>query len=171
MKFKPILSEDNKVNGIFITSLNVTESHIANSALKKSQQKLQQVLDSSLDTLCTIDEDGIFQMVSRSSEQLWGYKPEELEGKSFMDFVIAEDKDLTSKVAQEIKGGRQYRNFENRYRHKNGTIVPVVWSAYWEEEQNLMNCVARDATDKNTAEEQLKLSESRFKALVQEGVI
>ncbi|MGM0579416.1 MAG: PAS domain S-box protein [Bacteroidota bacterium] len=169
LKFKPILSEDNKVNGIFITSLNVTETHTANIALKKSEQKLQQVLDSSLDTLCTIDEDGIFQMVSQSSEQLWGYKPEELEGKSFMGFVIEEDKEMTAKVALEIKEGRQYRNFENRYRHKNGQVVPVVWSAYWEEGQNLMNCVARDATDKNNAEEQLKLSERRFKSLVQEG--
>ena len=144
-----------------MTSLNVTEAHISNIALKKSQQKLQQVLDSSLDTLCTIDEKGIFQMVSRSSEQLWGYKPEELEGKPFMDFVIEEDKELTQKVAQEIKEGRQYRNFENRYRHKNGKVVPVVWSAYWEKGQNLMNCVARDATDKRAAEEQLKLSEKQ----------
>ncbi|WP_375579842.1 PAS domain S-box protein [Marivirga tractuosa] len=169
LKFKPILSAENRVDGIFITSLNVTETHIANKELKKSRQKLQQVLDSSLDTLCLIDENGVFQMVSQSSEQLWGYKAEELEGKAFMDYVIEEDKELTEKVAHEIKEGKQYRNFENRYRHKNGKIVPIVWSAHWEEEQNLMNCVARDATDKIEAEEQLKHSERRFKSLVQEG--
>ncbi|HET8861077.1 PAS domain-containing protein [Marivirga sp.] len=169
LKFKPILSDDNKVDGIFITSLDITETHTIHTALKKSKQKLQQVLDSSLDTLCTIDENGIFQMVSRSSEKLWGYKPEELVGKPFMDFVVEEDKALTTQVAKEIREGKQYRNFENHYRHKNGEIVPVVWSAYWEEEQNLMNCVARDATDKLQEEEQLKFSEGRFKSLVQQG--
>jgi len=169
LKFKPIFSEEEKVNGIFLTSLNVTEAQNATKALQDSQQKLQQVLDSSLDTLCTIDEEGIFQMVSKSSEQLWGYKPEELEGRRFLDFVIDEDKALTQKVADEIQEGKQFRNFKNRYRHKKGHIVPVVWSAYWVEEQNLINCVAKDATDQLKAEEQLKRSESRFKALVQEG--
>ena len=169
LKFKPILTEAKKVNGIFITSINITEAYTANLALKGSQQKLQQVLDSSLDTLCTIDEEGIFQMVSKSSEQLWGYKPEELEGKPFMNFVHEDDRELTAEVADNIQNGRQYRNFENRYIHKKGHIVPVVWSAHWDQEQNLMNCVARDASDKLAAEEHLKLSESRFKSLVQEG--
>ncbi len=169
LKFKPIFSADQKVQGVFITSLNVTEAYKASKALLESQQKLQQVLDSSLDTLCLIDENGIFQMVSRSSEELWGYTPVELEGKAFMDFVIEEDRPLTANVAEQIQQGEQFRNFQNRYRHKEGYIVPVVWSAYWEPEQNLMNCVARDATDQLKAEEQLKLSENRFKALVQEG--
>ncbi|WP_296621662.1 PAS domain S-box protein, partial [Marivirga sp.] len=169
LKFKPILSEDNKVNGIFITSLNVTETHTANIALKRSQQKLQHVLDSSLDTLCTMDKYGVFQMVSRSSEQLWGYEPEELEGKPFMNFVYEEDRELTTEVTKNIEKGKLYRNFENRYIHKKGHIVPVVWSAHWDEEQNVMHCVARDATDKLKAEEQLKQSESRFRSLVQEG--
>ncbi len=169
LKFKPIFSADQKVHGVFITSLNVTEAHKASKALQESQQKLQQVLDSSLDTLCLIDENGIFQMVSRSSEQLWGYNPEELQGKAFMDFVIEEDRPLTATIAEQIQQGKQFRNFQNRYRHKEGHIVPVVWSAYWEPEQNLMNCVARDATDQLKAEEQVKLSERRFRALVQEG--
>jgi PAS domain S-box-containing protein len=169
LKFKPIFSADQKVNGIFLTSLNVTEAQKAAKALQQSQQKLQQVLDSSLDTLCTMDEAGIFQMVSYSSEQLWGYKPEELEGKSSMQFVIEEDRPSTAAIRVEIQKGKQVRNFRNRYIHKDGHIVPVVWSSYWVDEQNLMNCVARDATDQLKSEEQLKLSEKRFKSLVHEG--
>ncbi|SMG20108.1 PAS domain S-box-containing protein [Marivirga sericea] len=170
LKFKPIFSADGKINGVFLTSLNITEAQKANVALLESQQKLQQVLDSSLDTLCTIDKDGIFQMVSRSSEKLWGYAPTELVGKPFMDYVIKEDRAFTEKVAEKIQNGKHFRNFQNRYRHKEGHIVPVVWSAYWVPEQKLINCVARDATDQLKAEEQLKRSEKRFKALVQEGM-
>ncbi|WKV13385.1 PAS domain-containing protein [Marivirga harenae] len=169
LKLKPIFSEKDEVVGIFLTSLNVTEALKARKELEASQEKLQQVLDSSLDTLCTIDENGIFQMVSSSSEQLWGYKPEELEGQPFLQFIIEEDRDLTLAVAEEIQKGKTFRNFRNRYRHKEGYIVPVVWSGYWESSQNLMNCIARDASDQLKDEEELYMSERRFKALVQEG--
>jgi PAS domain S-box-containing protein len=169
IRFKPIFSGEDKVEGVFITSADFTERHRANKKLEKSEKKLQQVLDSSLDTLCTTDENGIFKMVSKSSEKLWGYKPEELEGKPYMDFVIEEDRASTIAIAEEIQKGKEFRNFHNRYRHKKGHVVPVVWSVTWDGEQGLLHGAARDARDQLKAEEQLRISENRFKALVQEG--
>ncbi|MEO6149720.1 MAG: HAMP domain-containing sensor histidine kinase, partial [Mucilaginibacter sp.] len=41
---------------------------------------------------------------------------------------------------------------ENRYIHKNGSIVPMMWSATWDVNDQLMYCIAKDVTDRKSAE-------------------
>ena len=38
------------------------------------------------------------------------------------------------------------KEFETRYLRKDGATVPVVWTAQWSPEQQIMFCVARDMT-------------------------
>jgi PAS domain-containing protein len=56
---------------------------------------LQKMIDFSLDVICSIDEQGNFLSVSAASKKVWGYAPEELAGKPYMDYVVEEDKALT----------------------------------------------------------------------------
>ena len=108
-----------------------------------SHERLLQLFETTPEVICCIDEGGRFTTVSAASEQLWGYRPEELIGRSFLELVLEEDRTVTEEVISNIRSGVSMMHFINRYRHKNGSIIPVVWSAYWDTKQKTMICVAR----------------------------
>jgi PAS domain S-box-containing protein len=43
--------------------------------------------------------------------------------------------------------GSPTRNFENRYRKKNGEVTHIQWAAHWSPSEAIMFCVARDITE------------------------
>jgi PAS domain S-box-containing protein len=110
-------------------------------------------MEYSLDVICSIDEAGRFVQVSPASEKVWGYKPEELIERRYMDLVHPDDHELTIRAAQAITSGEAMRDFENRYMRKDGSVVNVMWSAHWSETEKIMFCVARDVTERKQAEQ------------------
>lgn len=121
-----------------------------------STAHLQKMFDLSPDVICTVDGEGRFVDVSRASLQVWGYRPDELIGKCYTDFMIEEDYQKTKKAVQKVYNGATEINFENHYRHKNGSIVPVSWSVAWDPQEKLMFCIARDDSERKAKEILLK---------------
>jgi len=120
--------------------------------LYPSVAQLQKLFDASLDVICSIDIEGKFIHVSKAAHRIWGYHPDELSGRSYMDLVVEEDKQKTRLAAEQIMQGVNMTFFENRYMRKDGSTVPVIWSAHWSKEEEVMFCVARDATEKKSQE-------------------
>ncbi|MFC3664904.1 PAS domain S-box protein [Modicisalibacter luteus] len=108
----------------------------------------QRVTRYSMDVLCTFDEHGRFTQVSPSCESVFGYRPEEMLGRRFVDFIIPEDRERTLAVFSKDMnlGGRQAPLFRNRYRHKDGSTVHVAWAAVWSEEEQASFAIAQDIT-------------------------
>ncbi|MBC8053371.1 MAG: PAS domain S-box protein [Sphingobacteriaceae bacterium] len=147
-----------------ITSQKSLEQH-----LTRALQSNQRILDSSLDLICTFDTEGNFVSVSKASENLLGYSCDEMSGKSCGMFLHPSDAEITSKMAADLLNGAELTNFENRYIHKNGSIVTVVWSGKWIAEDQLFYCVGRNAAERKKQEDEIKFNEKRFKELVQTG--
>ena len=143
-------------SGLSIYFKNVTEKKKTTEALKQSEEHLQKILDQSLDVICTADTEARFVSMNAASERIWGYKPEELIGKSFFDFVFEEDKGKTNEVMKDIISGTEITNFENCYNHKNGSLVSMHWAARWDEKSQLIYAIARDITKRKAAEQQVK---------------
>lgn len=122
------------------------------AALRSSRQRLQTLFDRSLDVICTVDAGGRFVEVSSASQKVWGYTPNELEGRELMDFVHPDDIAKTIQTSQEIIAGHVTKSFENRYIHKDGTVVPMIWSAVWSKSEQMSFCVARDNSERKEAE-------------------
>ncbi|MFL9812769.1 PAS domain S-box protein [Stutzerimonas sp. VN223-3] len=125
----------------------------ANSELGRSldrQMRLQalnqRIMDFSLDVLCSVDRQGCFRELSPSCETVFGYKPEEMIGRPFMDYVLPDDRSRTHEEAAAIMSGRATRSFHNRYRHRDGRIIHILWSSDWSEEDDVMFAVAHDIT-------------------------
>ena len=116
----------------------------------------QLIMDNSRDVICTVDENGSFITVSAASEALWGYKPQELCGRAYIEMVHPEDRARTNQVAADIMTGSAVNDFENRYIRKDGSFIDVMWSAYWSEADRLMFAVARDSTERARTEKALK---------------
>jgi PAS domain S-box-containing protein len=122
-----------------------------------------EMMEHSLDVICTIDGQGNFVRVSPACETVWGYTPAELVGRSYIEMVVPEDREKTSATGAAIMAGEPVVNFQNRYIRKDGTVVPIVWSAVWSEELQTNFCVARDVSEREHAEQALRASEERFR--------
>src|SRR5438874_4413949 len=105
------------------------------------------VYRSIIDVIFAIDEYGVFQYVSPSCIHLFGYNEEEMTGASFLQFIYPEDIDKTIRLTSGKKHDSQTTNFENRYIKNDGTIIPIIWSGRWDENDRLLYCVARDGSE------------------------
>jgi PAS domain S-box-containing protein len=135
---------------------------ITTNALQQALNDLNKILDSSLDVICSIDKKGKFVSVNAASERIWGYSPNELIGKNYIDFVFHEDIEKTHKTVATIKSGAPVTIFENRYIHKNGRIVPILWSSRWDKKDRLFYNSAKDATEKKNLEKAFDIERQRF---------
>lgn len=152
ISFSPIKEEGGEILTVACRSTDITQ-------VIRQKDHASQLMDASLDVICTIDEGGKFLFVSAASREHWGYQPEELIGKPFRDLIVEEDLEKTDLVAAEILAGKEIKTFSNRYRKKNGDTAYNLWSARWDHESKLMYCVARDAKEKFEEEQRLKLLE------------
>ncbi|HEY0060224.1 MAG TPA: PAS domain S-box protein, partial [Flavisolibacter sp.] len=150
-----------------ITQRKQAEQNIlaASKALEGALNGVRKIMDSSLDIICTIDKKGDFLTVSSAAERIWGYIPEVLVGSKFMDFVFKDDIRRTRQVASKVMKGKPVTIFENRYVHQDGKIVPMLWSARWDEADEVMYCIAKDGTEKKKLEEAFDSERQRFNDL------
>ncbi|TKB95981.1 PAS domain S-box protein [Pedobacter cryophilus] len=163
----PVYNQDLMIS----TVLDVTEETLNFRALESTKDELSKIMNSSLDIICTINEDGCFVKVSAAALEIWGYHPDEITGTKFLDLVYPDDCQRSIEATQEIKNGTTMTNFQNRYVRKNGTIAPMVWSARWDNNEKLIYCVAKDGTEKLLHEQKLLESETNYKTLFENNPI
>ncbi|MDP5229054.1 MAG: PAS domain S-box protein [Cellulophaga sp.] len=159
----------NTTNQVIISHQDITDRKCNENSTKNTSVELQQalfelkkILDTSLDVICTVNAEGEFVNVSAASKQVWGYTPEELIGTKFINLVFHEDKEVTSKAAENFFNGIQQPLFENRYIHKNGKIVTILWSVNWDEKLKLMYCIAKDITETKKLDNAIKNQRDQF---------
>jgi PAS domain S-box-containing protein len=128
----------------------------------RTHEKLYPILEASLDLLCSIDRHGHFVSVNNAAERILGYTREELTGMKYSSIIHTDDRQTTEAIANEIISGRKVNDFENRYVRKDGSIVVLMWAATWDEEEQLLYCVARDISELKKAQEALLKSNERF---------
>lgn len=110
------------------------------------------VLDLLLDAVCVVDAEGRFVYISGASERIFGYKPGELIGAQMMDLVHPDDHEATLATSREVMLGTLTNHFENRYVRKDGSIVHIMWSANWSEDDQWRVAVAHDITERKHTE-------------------
>ena len=142
---------------------DITERKRAEEAVSESQRKLtaaletnQLIMDNSQDVICTIDEGGRFVTMNEASENLWGYTPDELIGRRYMELVHPEDQAATERTAADIFANGKVVDFVNRYVRKDGSVVSVLWSASWSASKKMLFCVAHDITERTRIEAALR---------------
>ncbi|MFG0722101.1 diguanylate cyclase domain-containing protein [Pseudomonas sp. GLN_6] len=110
------------------------------------------LLDLLLDVVCVVDIEGRFLSVSAASERVFGYRPEEMIGRTAFELMHPDDRAATRTLVKQINSGQPSHDHENRYIHKDGHIVHIMWSAQWLEAEQVRVGVARDITRRKRAE-------------------
>ena len=105
-----------------------------------------------LDTVFVVDEHGTIVFVSEACEQLLGYSAEEMTGTKVLSYLHPDDIHRTRAAAERVMSGQPHIDFENRYLHRSGRVVHILWSARWYGEDRLRIAVARDVTAQRRSE-------------------
>ncbi|MGB5814233.1 MAG: PAS domain S-box protein [Thermoanaerobaculia bacterium] len=124
------------------------------------------MFDLSLDMLCVAGIDGYFKEVSPAFTLTLGWSRKELLSKPFFDFVHPDDVEPTAEVLQSLAEGEELVDFENRYRHLDGSYRWLQWRAAPRED--IVYAVGRDVTERKQVEEELRQSELRYRLLVED---
>lgn len=160
-KFKPVYNDLGEVHQIFAISRDVTSERLASRDLKAGRERLQKVMDQSLDLICSFQSGQIISC-NAAVKQILGYDQEQFIGKSYVDMIHPDDRLQTVDLVSDIFARSEVRGFENRYQHKNGHWVPLIWSAWFDEKEQIVYAIARDATEQKLSKLKLKRNEERL---------
>jgi len=107
-----------------LRELNETlESQVAERTAERDR-----MWDSSPDLMLVMDFDGYFRRVNPAWTALLGYAPDELVGRHVNDFVHPDDHAATVDAYEAAAEGARPA-IENRYRHKDGSVLWISWVA------------------------------------------
>ena len=122
---------------------------------QRAQEELSRFFELSLDMLCVAGFDGYFKRVNPAWQKVLGYTEEELLSRPYLELVHPDDLPASAAEAEKVSDGEETIYFENRYRHKDGTIRWLMWAAAPFPEQQIIYAAARDITERKAAEETL----------------
>jgi PAS domain S-box-containing protein len=64
------------------------------------------LLDLLLDVVCVVDKEGRFLSVSAASERVFGYRPEEMLGRTTFEMMHPDDRALSRTIVERINFGQ-----------------------------------------------------------------
>ena len=156
LSIAPIRSAAGWIVGASKTARDITESKQTQKALHQEIEERQRIFETSQDLILVTDTAGNFVQVSPSSRTILGYEPSEMVGRSAIEFIHPDDLDNTRSEMRSARRGQQMRNFEARYRHKDGHTVLLNWMGTWSEPVRRHFFIGRDLTEKQAAEAQFR---------------
>lgn len=146
-----------------LQGVDITERKQAEETLRESKENYRELADSIDDVFFAMDKDLRYTYWNKASEKLTGIAAKDAIGKSIFDiFPDNEDTRRAVSVYQEVKKTQQPKNFINEYRLKGKTYFFEI-SAY--PSKNGLSVFVKDITDRKKAEEALKESEAKYRAL------
>lgn len=117
-----------------------------------SHAPLSSFIDLMMDAVFAVDAHANIIFASASCERIFGYTPKELIGRNMFEMMLPEDRELTRNSIVDVMSGNPQFHFENRYVHKNGQVLNIMWSARWSPADQLRIGVARDITERKRSE-------------------
>lgn len=131
---------------------DVTEKTNLLNTLKDRNRFFEYAID-----LFTIsDFSGRFLTINPSWTRELGWSKDEFLEKPWLFFVHPEDVERTLVVFEDIKKGKKFFQFENRYLCKDGSYKWIAWNAYPYAEESIIYSVGRNITDQRELEQQYK---------------
>lgn len=133
--------------------------------------KERAIVEHAADVICSIDTNYCFAKVSPAANRVWGFEPEELIGKPFLELIHPSNVEASKAFIDNAKSANSSKSieptFETTMVRKDGTIVNILWSVYWSAGDKLLFCVAHDITERKHAENLLKETEARLRLIVE----
>lgn len=132
------------------------------NSIPENEFLLEHFFELTHDLFCIAGYDGYFKKINPAVSKLLGYSNEELFSRPISDFIHPADRDITSKLRNELTKNKPLLNFENRYITKSGEIVWLSWTSMPIDNQKLVYAIAKNITHNKKHEEERNLLLTNF---------
>src|SRR5262249_23964374 len=78
----PIFDEENRLRGFTKIARDVTKRKQAEEAVREAAVRLKAIVDTAVDGIITIDEQGIIESMNPAAERIFGYSHEQVVGRN-----------------------------------------------------------------------------------------
>jgi PAS domain S-box-containing protein len=163
----PLLSDKGETEFLVFALEDVTDRKRVEKELRAASLYARSLIEASLDPLVTISAKGKVTDANKATEVITGVPRSQLIGSDFSDYFTEPEK--ARKGYQNVFAQGSVRDYSLAIRHTSGMITDVLYNAtiYRNEAGEIQGifAAARDVTDMKRAEEALRESETRLRAL------
>lgn len=153
--------ESNGLSEIFRKTAHILPSAESNEA-GQSPLKLADIVESSHDAIIGKTLDGKIFSWNAAAEELYGYKKEEVIGKSISIIVPADRQTEVTKILNKLRKGDHIDQFETVRKKKSGKLIDVslTFSSIRDKNDKVVaaSVIARDVTARKKAEARFQLA-------------
>jgi PAS domain S-box-containing protein len=170
LSISPIKAPSGATIGISKVARDITDSNQTRLVLRQQAEERRKIFDTSQDLILVTDSNGILVQVSPSSQPILGYLPQEMVGRSALEFTYADDVARSNEEVRAERLGQRTRNFSSRCVHKDGRIVTLSWMGVWSEPVRRFFYIGRDMTESQQAQETLRESEQMARGIINSAI-
>jgi len=167
-----VTDTEGKIIGTQSAIRDITARRRTERAIQESEQRLRHLIESSNDWIYEMDRNGVYSHAGPQCRELLGYEPDEMIGKSTLDFMPADELLHARKDFQDrLVNPRPFHGLKSTRVHKDGRRV--VWETnavpFYDKDGEFHGYrgMARDVTERHRAEQELRQSEERFRRVVE----
>jgi PAS domain S-box-containing protein len=160
----------------FVVKQQLKNSMKLKNKLTGTEHRYQEIVNNIHDVIWSADTDGLITFINNASVDVYGYPPEEMIGRQFLDFVPTEQYLKNQKIFEnKLKEGLSSAEYETVVIHKNGQKVylkDTIFAVY----DDLGNITSVEGSSTNitafrTYEKQLLESNQRLELAMHSGEI
>jgi len=149
--------------------LALTRDVTQQKEVQEMHRFLAAIVESSDDAIITKNLDGIVTSWNRGAERIFGYSPQEIIGRPISVLIPPDRLGEEPAILARLRRGESIDHYETVRRRKDGTLlcISITVSPVRDAEGHIIGAskIARDVTERRSAQEALRESEDRFRAL------
>ncbi|MEE9593834.1 MAG: PAS domain S-box protein [Candidatus Hydrothermarchaeales archaeon] len=173
--FRTLYNETGGVIGFQTIARDITERKQAAESLRKSEEEFRTLFENVNDAIVYVDTHGKIVSANKRTKEIFGYTPDELEGKNFAKLGVISPKSLPGilKLFKDtIRSGKVQNPVELELIGKKGNKVSVeANTSFIKKDGKVVGIVSlvRDITERKQATDSLKKREEEIQVLF-EGI-
>ncbi|OAB63369.1 hypothetical protein AY599_13810 [Leptolyngbya valderiana BDU 20041] len=174
VKATPVSNDDGDFNLAVVVTHDITDRANVEAALRQSEARYRRIVETASDGIWIIDADRVTTFVNPKMAQMLGYPIEDILGRSIFEFMDESDREAAAdKLARHHQD--TVRQYDLKLRCRDGSQLWTIVSAtpaFDMTDGSLGSLgVTIDITERKIAEDALRESEERFRALFEQAAV
>lgn len=172
-RFVSISGEPVFENGIFVGYRGIgrdrTPERRAAIELARLAAENKALVENTVDIISMLDQEGRFLRVNRAVTDVLGFLPEEMLGRPYSEFLVADQLPRVSAIDAGLRTGAEdtVKDLETSWLHKSGKVVQLSLGVRWAEDQQVMFATARDVTESKRIQAELQKSKDTLTSVLE----